>query len=113
MSNAGAAGTGPDAGPDAGLNQDGTAPDAGTPDAGAPGRDYPPEPGGVTGNINLTMPLSAYQGRTDNPGEAAGYGPPGRRHLPGPRHHPNGFYELTRMVLRSCAGDSVRVAAGG
>lgn len=88
-SNADAAGTGTDAGPDAGLNQDGTAPDASTPDAGAPGRDYPPGPGGVTGNINLTMPLSAYQGRTDNPGEAAGYGPPGRRHLPGPRHHPH------------------------
>ncbi len=45
---------------------------------GSPGRPDSPSPGwltGLTGTINLTMPLSAWQGLSDAPGETAGLGP--------------------------------------
>jgi Domain of unknown function (DUF222) len=54
------------AGQDAPAGQDNPAAEART----APGASGP----ALTGSVNLTMPLSAWLGRTDNPGEIAGYG---------------------------------------
>jgi hypothetical protein len=45
---------------------------------GAPGSNWPASPGlppGLTGSVNLTLPLSTWLGLTDTPGEAAGHGP--------------------------------------
>src|SRR5260370_36758464 len=50
-------------------------PDAATgglPDAGSPGLSWPDGP---RGSIHLTMPLSAWLGQTNNPGEIARLGP--------------------------------------
>jgi hypothetical protein len=49
----------------------------GQPDLGAwmPWPDVPLVPAGLSGTVNLTMPLSAWQGLTQTPGEVAGYGP--------------------------------------
>ena len=46
-------------------------------DTAGPGarRPDPPGAGGLTGTVNLTMPLSSLLGLTDMPGELAGFGP--------------------------------------
>ena len=54
---------------DAGLSDAGLS-DAGLSDAGSPVLSAQ-----LTGSINLTMPVSAWLGDTDRPGELAGYGP--------------------------------------
>ncbi|MGN6177347.1 MAG: DUF222 domain-containing protein, partial [Streptosporangiaceae bacterium] len=49
-----------------------------SPDGAAPDADWPgggPWWPAVTGSINLTLPLSAYLGLSDAPGEVAGHGP--------------------------------------
>jgi len=64
-------GTGPlgvPGGPDAGTNFP-AAPGSQT--SGAPG----PGPDGLRGTVNLTMPLSAWLGWTEAPGDVPGYGP--------------------------------------
>jgi hypothetical protein len=72
-----------------GLQGASSGPDAGThfpaapgpggdwPDPGAPGRgpDGIPGPAGLRGTVNLTMPLSAWLGWTETPGDVPGYGP--------------------------------------
>jgi hypothetical protein len=57
------------------------APQPGTPGAGAEGPGSTGAPGAgdpadpvITGNVNLTMPLTAWLGRSDRPGEIPGYG---------------------------------------
>jgi hypothetical protein len=48
------------------------------PDDGPPARRWRPAPGelaSLSGSVNLTMPLTAWEGSSDSPGEAAGYGP--------------------------------------
>ncbi|HLQ56951.1 MAG TPA: hypothetical protein VK162_22100 [Streptosporangiaceae bacterium] len=48
------------------------------PSGGAPGSTWPAGPGlppGLTGSVNLTIPLTTWLGLTSSPGEAAGYGP--------------------------------------
>ncbi len=45
------------------------------PAAGTDSGGDPAGPAGITGTINLTMPLSAWAGWSDAPGEAAGHGP--------------------------------------
>ena len=40
-----------------------------------PGPDGVPAPGGLRGTVNLTMPLSAWLGWTEAPGDVPGYGP--------------------------------------
>jgi hypothetical protein len=58
---------------------DGTAerPDPGSPAAGSPaaGREASAGWPRLTGTVHLTMPLSAWAGVSQNPGEVAGYGP--------------------------------------
>ena len=85
------AGTGPYSEPPAGTGPQGvpSGPDAGTdfpaapgpggdspgPGAPGPGPDGVPAPGGLRGTVNLTMPLSAWLGWTQAPGDVPGYGP--------------------------------------
>ncbi len=61
-------------GPGAGSVAAGS-PGAGFPAAGSPGAGSPVLSAQLTGSINLTMPVSAWLGDTDRPGELAGYGP--------------------------------------
>ena len=84
-------GTGPDSQPPSGTGPQGvpSGPDAGTnfpaapgpggdrpgPGAPGPGPDGVPAPGGLRGTVNLTMPLSAWLGWTQAPGDVPGYGP--------------------------------------
>ena len=74
-------GTGPQgvpSGPDAGTNfpaAPGPGGDRPGPGAPGPGPDGVPAPGGLRGTVNLTMPLSAWLGWTQAPGDVPGYGP--------------------------------------
>ena len=60
-------------GPDTGM------PSPGAPGPGTPGTPWPPAGGpamaGLRGTVNLTMPLSAWLGWTQAPGDIPGYGP--------------------------------------
>ena len=60
-------------GPDTGL------PSPAAPGPGTPGTPWPPADGpataGLRGSVNLTMPLSAWLGWTQSPGDVPGYGP--------------------------------------
>ena len=65
-------------GPDAGTNfpaAPGPGGDRPGPGACGPGPDGVPAPGGLRGTVNLTMPLSAWLGWTQAPGDVPGYGP--------------------------------------
>ena len=65
-------------GPDAGTNfpaAPGPGGDRPGPGAPGPGPDGVPAPGGLRGTVNLTMPLSAWLGWTQAPGDVPGYGP--------------------------------------
>jgi len=64
----------PPSGPDAGTNFP-AAPGSQTSGPPGPGPDGVPAPGGLRGTVNLTMPLSAWLGWTEAPGDVPGYGP--------------------------------------
>ena len=64
----------PPGGPDAGTNFP-AAPRSPASGAPGPGPDAVPATGGLRGTVNLTMPLSAWLGWTDAPGDVPGYGP--------------------------------------
>ena len=58
-----------------------TAPGSAGPGSAGPGRTLP----GLSGSVNLTMPLAAWLGWTESPGDVPGYGPVDAERLPRPR----------------------------
>jgi len=69
--------------PSTGTGQAGTGqPGTGQPGTSQPGTSQPGRPAhsalaSLTGSVNITMPASAWLGRSDSPGEVPGYGPIG------------------------------------
>ena len=118
----------PPGGPDAGTDfpaAPGPGGDSPGPGAPGPGPDGVPAPGGLRGTVNLTMPLSAWLGWTQAPGDVPGYGPidaedsralarllarPGNQWcvtLTDPAGHP-----VAHACARHGPGDNTRPAAG-